>query len=367
MLIFTAKKRGVGASMELLQCLKQLYSDSDCHIAAVDSRFRMLWRNNEQIPGNLFLSDFTIGGKKLRLPIEKEVIAAFSSGAASRITPLYENGILRLYKIEFFAPNEIHRLLCRSEILSYKNNFLGNIRLELSEIINLMDAAKEAFPDDDNISALDCQTRYHVLRTIASTVNMNEISKYYAGGISTEYLCLSQRLEETAEWVRPMLESNMCILKASIAGSVYIDINYARFEAALLNLIINGYMYNDSKRKEITLELTADDNNACVSVSDNGTCANTSEIKKYLDFNAGFKEFSQHESLGLAVVKTMTDTFGGTVEIENSPSGGLTVKLLLPRNPDSVPKVFRLRRFPPIISQYDPQYCILSKGLDPIK
>ncbi|WP_124098280.1 HAMP domain-containing sensor histidine kinase [Ruminococcus sp. Marseille-P6503] len=353
--------------MELLQCLKQMYSDSDFYIAAVDSRFRMLWRNHEQIPDNLFLSDFTIGGKKLRLPIEKEVIAAFCSGDASRITPLYENGVLRLYKIEFFHPNEIHTLLCRSELLSYKNNFLGNIRLELSEIINLMDSAKDRFPGDENISALDSRTRYHVLRTIASTVNMNEISKYYAGGISTEYLCLSQRLEETAEWVRPMLESNMCSFKTSVAESVYININYSRFEAALLNLIINAYMYNDSKHKEITLELTADSHNACISVSDNGTCANMSEIKKYLDFNAGFKEFSQHESLGLAVVKAMADTFGGTVEIENSPEGGLTVRILLPRNPNSVPKVFRLRRFPPIISQYDPQYCIISKGLDPIK
>lgn len=353
--------------MSFLECLKQLYSDSDCYIAAVDNEFRMLWKNHEQIPDNLLLSDFTIGDKKPELPIEKEIICFHCSESSSRITPLYEEGVVKLYKIEFFKPDEIHRLFCRSQLLNYKNNFLGNIRLELAEILNIMEKAKENFPDDCNISAIDSQTRYHVLRTIASTVNMNEISKYYSGGMSTEYLSLSQRLEETAEWVRPMLEINSCAFRVTIAEQIYIDINYSRFEAAVLNLIINAYMYNDSANKEITLELTADGDRVCVSVSDNGTSADVGEIEKHLDFNNGFKKFSPHESLGLAVVKAMTDAFDGTVELENSPTGGLKVKLFLPRYPKSVPKVFRLRRLPTIISQYDPQYCIISKGIDPIK
>ena len=80
-----------------------------------------------------------------------------------------------------------------------------------------------------------------------------------------------------------------------------------------------------------------------------------------------FPSFLKTESLGLAVVKTMADTFGGSVSLSRSASGGLSAEITLPRNPETVPKVFRLRRFPPIISQYDPQYCILSKGINPIK
>lgn len=365
-IILCVKERGRGA-MELLECLQQLYSNSENYIAAADSRFKILWKNHSRIPDSIFLSDFTIGGKKLTLPIEHEETAAYRSGCAVRITPLSNSSVPELYKIEFFTPNEIHRLSCRSELMSYKNNFLGNIRLELSEILNLMDGIKQKLPDSSEIDSLDRKTRYHILRTIAATVNMNEISKYYSGGITTEYLSLSERLRATAEWVKPMLERNMCFLKASIADSVYININYAKFETAVLNLIINAYMYSDSKRKEITLTLTTDSQNACVTVSDNGTSADIDKLRKYLDLKAGFSEFSKNESLGLAVVKTMADTFGGSVSLSRSASGGLSAEITLPRNPETVTKVFRLRRFPPIISQYDPQYCILSKGINPIK
>lgn len=354
--------------MKMLENLKIIYSGSKEKIIVTDSDFHPIWKNSDDVPTNISLLDFKYDNdERPILPIEKEIILSHLSGCAVKILPQYHDDSLDGYILFFYSPIDIETLSCRSDRLFYKNNFLGNIRLELAEVIGALDNLKIKYADNNDFAAFDHKARYHILRTFSSSVNMNEITKYFSGNIPTEYVNFSKRIEETLAWVRPMFESNMCKIKEQIQHGVFLDINYNRVETALLNLLVNGYMYNDSPRKIITVTLSQNEDNVILKVFDNGTNADIENIEKYRDLYTQFSQFSRNESMGIALTDEMVKYFGGEMHLSNTEKGGLCVTLKFKSNPDYVPKVFKLRRLPPIISQFDSQNCILSKGFDPIK
>lgn len=353
--------------MNMLENIKKLYEHSDSMIAVADADFTLLWKNSRTLPDNIDLLDFqTDDDSVLKLPISSEITLKHRCGCAVRITPVYCDDIIEGYMLLFYSMHDIELISCRSGLVKFQNNFLGNIRIELSEIIGMLDKYKSKYSDSNDFDEADRRMRYHILRTFAATANLNELSKYYSGGIPNEFLNLSERIEETLEWAVPFFEGNGCTIKYEITPQQFIDINYGRFEAALLNLMINAYMYNDSPDREIELRLYTNDNSVVMTISDNGTSADVAKIERCSQFGNELSAYSMHEALGTVIARKMAEHFGGTIAFESSPTGGLNVRIVLPKNASKYPKHFRLRRMPPIISQYDIQPCILSKGLDPI-
>lgn len=353
--------------MNMLENIKKLYEHSQSGIAVTDADFMLLWKNSDSLPVNVLLSDFqTDDDSVLKLPINHEITLKHRCGSAVKITPVYYDESIEGYMLTFYSLPDIELLSCRSGLVKFQNNFLGNIRIELAEIIGMLDRYKSKYSDNKEFDEADRKMRYHILRTFAATANLNELSKYYSGGIPNEFLNLSERIEETLKWAVPYFEANGCCIKADIAPQQFIDINYGRFEAALLNLMINAYMYNDAADKEIEIRLFTEDSSVILTISDNGTSADIEKIRRCSEFGSELSSYSNHEALGTVIARKMAEHNGGTLTFENSQTGGLYAKLALPKDAGKYPKHFRLRRMPPIISQYDVQPCILSKGLDPI-
>lgn len=96
---------------------------------------------------------------------------------------------------------------------------------------------------------------------------------------------------------------------------------------ALQNLIHNGIQIQPQQPK-ITIMCEAADESIFISVSDNGP--GVDEQHQHRIFEPFFTSKSQGTGLGLSVVSTVAKSHGGSIKVENMPTGGAKFILQLP-------------------------------------
>ena len=100
--------------------------------------------------------------------------------------------------------------------------------------------------------------------------------------------------------------------------------------AVLENLLSNSVAHNDADEPRVVVEAEPDGESVVLRVSDNGPGIPESERESY--FEAGRQhETSVGQGLGLYLVDTLVDRYGGTVEITDKEPLGTTVEVALRR------------------------------------
>lgn len=348
--------------MKMLESVKLLYEKSDEMIVVTDDNLAVIWKSNISLPDFIALSDFKPEfGKTPTMPVKSSKILHYISGNSVKIKPLYDSNKLEGYMMTFYDAEEIETLSDRSSILKYKRNSLGNIRLAISPIVSQLESLKGNEEIDDFSGIYDIINN-NLLKMLSSTVNSNEITKYYSGEFSTELLNVSQCLEETAQLCRSGFESAGCEFKTEIEPSIYMNMNYDRLSLAVINLLINGYMYCSEESKKLALRAYKKDGYIYIEISDNGKSADLEIMNMALKPFRTLAKFKSGEGLGLATVNKFTEHFNGKLGfIKNKNS--LTVQIIFSDEITEAPQSFRLKRLPPIVGEYEPAYCILAKGL----
>jgi two-component system OmpR family sensor kinase len=102
-------------------------------------------------------------------------------------------------------------------------------------------------------------------------------------------------------------------------------------EAVVENLVTNAVVHNDSETPRVELTATvASDDNVVLRVADNGPGIPENRREKY--FEPGEQdESSVGQGLGLYLVKTLVDCYGGDVRIESNEPRGTVVVVELPK------------------------------------
>lgn len=152
---------------------------------------------------------------------------------------------------------------------------------------------------------------------------------------------LMQTLSDELE-VRPTNVSAVLDSELAVARSAYPD---ATFEADLEddvlvtanqtlgavfeNGLVNAIKHNDAEEKRVRVTLTADETTATVRIADNGPGIPESHRKTYLQQGEQGPS-STGEGLGLYLVSTLVDQFGGTVDIEQHDPRGAVLVIELP-------------------------------------
>ncbi|MEM7185325.1 MAG: ATP-binding protein, partial [Bacteroidota bacterium] len=98
------------------------------------------------------------------------------------------------------------------------------------------------------------------------------------------------------------------------------------------NLIKNSVQAIQQKQPEnprIDVEVYSEDNWAYITVADNGT--GISEENKEKVFEPKFTTKSSGMGLGLAMVKNIMETYGGTISFESEPSEGTKFTVAIPK------------------------------------
>jgi two-component system OmpR family sensor kinase len=123
-------------------------------------------------------------------------------------------------------------------------------------------------------------------------------------------------------------------LSRSVSGSYHAD----KLKQVILNLFLNAVQHTDSGAGVIKVTLGVKDNQAKLTVSDNGTGIQSEHLPHL------FERFYRSESsrtrktggagLGLSITKSIVDAHMGTIDVKSKPGEGTTFRVLLPCYPD---------------------------------
>jgi signal transduction histidine kinase len=102
----------------------------------------------------------------------------------------------------------------------------------------------------------------------------------------------------------------------------------------LINLIINGFTYNDAKEKKIVVDIHHDDQYIYIEVTDNGIGISEKNLKKIFerfyraDISAARK--SGGSGLGLSISEGLIREHGGEIDVKSRLNEGSTFTVKLP-------------------------------------
>lgn len=359
--------------MNIIKAVKAVYSCSKEKVQLLDERFQFLWSNYpDPEPVTLAGLEFDAGTLP-RLPIRQETFCRLKDSFAVRITPLNDDlnedpeedigepGKICGYLLVIYDLEDVQRIYTHSAKYKEQSVLMGNLRSGLSSL-NL---TAEKLQIDPLYYSPDASRRITaaVLKTLSMSTNQSIVDRIYSGKVKPSAVQLSTELSNSAGETARWLDSEFCHFTAEIAADICIRANWYLIESAVLNLVINAYMYSDAVVKLISLSLERRDGQAVVTVSDNGTNADIPRIEKLSYYRTRKIEFREQEGLGLPIARLTAENFGGSIAFGKSPTGGLAVSLSFPC-PDE--KEFSLRsenrRLPFFPFEY--QLCILSKGKD---
>ena len=129
---------------------------------------------------------------------------------------------------------------------------------------------------------------------------------------------------------REPLSAVGCEVRLNLTGGVIGNIDPARVEQVLINLLSNVIKYAPGKPVEVSLK--REGTRACISVRDHGTGIPSSQQARL------FERFSRASSsrnisglgLGLFISKEIAEKHGGSIEVSNAPDQGAVFKVFFP-------------------------------------
>lgn len=353
--------------MELIETLKEQYTSTGMECALFDSKMKLLWHNTALQPEQLFLYCFNYLNKDYpSLPVTKPTVLRHDSGKAVLLRPIYENGEITGYAIEFFPEELIASLLTHSPADSLFVSSGEMMRVHLSEMMMARDEFMLRNTDREMMARLSAENMTGVCRVLSSTVNLLELRHYYCDEDNGSFTGISTRLLDTLAWTEELFLRNDCVVQKHIQPGVYARLNYERLEAVLLNLMINGYMYNPSEKKMLSVELKGDEDYLLLSVADNGSGADIQRLKAAAAGRLDPSEELSGEGLGLRLAQLFADKYDGDLAFSFSEAGGLAVSIELYRIKERAPLRVEVSPNPKIYTPYCPQQCILAKGLQKV-
>ncbi len=360
------------SALDIFESLKSVYENTDEKIILTDADMNSMWNNS---CGEL--CDFDVkkiklyGGRSLLLPLETVETAEYSDGfsdvCAVKIHPLKEHGEVCGYLMHFFDCEDIELISDRSGLLKFKSNFLGNIRIEMGQIINMLDCQKSKYAETGDLDYLrfDKETRYCVLKALSATTNYNELSRYYNGHFRRSFMNISVALEELCCELSELAEQSGVKLTCEIAPAVYLEMNSDRLKAAVANLAVNGIMYNSKEEKMLTITLKTEGGEIILLVSDNGDGIDEETVELAKKPFGNFTGYGQHEYLGIAVAEKCCGYFGGRLEFLSEMKKYTEARMIFPKPDKDIPMELRKTPFPSIPNPYDTVSSILGKAVNP--
>ncbi|MFN5371097.1 MAG: sensor histidine kinase [Bacteroidia bacterium] len=135
------------------------------------------------------------------------------------------------------------------------------------------------------------------------------------------------------------LESDEIVLKEiiSIEEPAVIQSDRTRIQIILNNLISNSIKYKHPNRKpKISISCKRTENNAIVSVKDNGIGIKEEHLGKIFDMFYRTSDKSSGSGLGLYIVKETIKKLGGTVDVCSEINSGTTFTLTIPITEDAL-------------------------------
>ncbi len=170
-------------------------------------------------------------------------------------------------------------------------------------------------------------------------INLQDIVAVQSNkGNKIDHLHVNTFIENTIEILEVLVFKDKAIIKNTISNALYINFNPAYLESILHNLLSNALKYKHPNRVP-SIHFSAKDNDSetVIKITDNGLGI---DLKKYGDSIFGlYKTFHHNENaegVGLYLVKTQIEAFGGSITVSSEVNKGSTFTIKLPKKPNLI-------------------------------
>jgi len=200
------------------------------------------------------------------------------------------------------------------------------VRHDIRNDLQLIQAYGGMVAEADSLSEQQQQFISRVLKAANNAVDLTTSARDLSevmlqDGTKTKPMPLAQTVEQQVDRLQSDAQSAIVTIDGSLpAVDVIAD---ELLEAIFRNLLKNAVQHNDKDVPEITVSATVDNHHVIVNVADNGP--GVSDAHKTEIFGRGNQGLeSQGTGIGLHLVQTLVDRYGGTVWVEdNYPDGAV--------------------------------------------
>jgi signal transduction histidine kinase len=228
------------------------------------------------------------------------------------------------------------------KLIVIKNDFISNITHELKTPVSTVKVALEALLDFDRKK--DPQRTKEYLEMAHSEMNrldllVNQVLNNSAledgnSFIIPESIDLKIIVNEVLQSLQPRFEKQDVEINFECTNnSVIVDADSLHLHGVLVNLIDNSLKYSTAKAK-ISVNLTQNENEAILTIDDNGIGIPSEYIDKVFDKFFRVPNKDKHNvkgyGLGLNYAALVMQQHQGTISVKNLDEGGCRFTLILP-------------------------------------
>ncbi len=200
------------------------------------------------------------------------------------------------------------------------------VRHDIRNDLQLIQAYGGMLAEVDSLSEQQQQFSSKVLKAANNAVDLTTSARDLSEVMlrdetETKPMPLAQTVEQQVDRLQSETQSAIVTIDGSLpAVDVIAD---ELLEAIFRNLLKNAVQHNDKDVPEITISATVDNHQVIVNVADNGPgVSDTQKTEIFGRGNQGLE--SEGTGIGLHLVKTLVDRYGGTVWVEdNNPDGAV--------------------------------------------
>jgi two-component system phosphate regulon sensor histidine kinase PhoR len=151
--------------------------------------------------------------------------------------------------------------------------------------------------------------------------------------LAREEIDLEDTVETSLNALQPLAQSRNIAITFDPRSHLMVEGNTVLLSRAFSNLVDNAIKYTPAEG-EVNIKLEAKDNQAIISVIDNGPGIKARDLprvfEKFFRARAEADDEVPGTGLGLAIVKTITEQHGGEVWVESEPDVGSVFTMVLP-------------------------------------
>lgn len=236
--------------------------------------------------------------------------------------------VLAARNAELLAQQEVDARLERLQRLEAIGRLAGGVAHDLNNVLTVILANAEliqAEPDQAEELASDIAAAGRSAARVTS--KLLALSRRPPMGVRT--VDMSTVVRELASWFGRLRGASIQ-LEVHADEPLFVDIDPARLEQILLNLIVNALdaMLDQGR---LTVRTAVAEDKAMLAVSDTGVGMCPDALERLFDPHFTTKGPGRGTGLGMATVDAIVREAGGQVQVESAPGRGTTVSVSFPR------------------------------------